>query len=256
MCSPLSAELLWEIERSAAPIGGGPGSKHPVRLAFDTDEIEDPIYWEHQVSLADVGQVIHADAAIVASFEQILTKPGAFTFSIGILSATGDSGSNNRIEATSALPGDGYTTTRHAPLLYANLFGYDLTGITHVLDTLTYEPIGFTGEYRARGHGTFRIYGERTPSLPGDFSVSGEVDAADYVLWRKLHRQAVQLPNESGIVPNSVDIEDYWHWKANFGKSLPSIGSSDTTSKAVPEAGTCVLVFLAITILRTAPRLL
>jgi hypothetical protein len=242
MCSPVSAELLWEIEKSSTAVGGGPGSKHPVRLTFDTAEI-DPIYWEPQVSLANVGQEIDADAAIVASFEQILTKPGAFTFSIGILSATGDSGSNDRIEATSALPQDAYTTIRHAPLLYTNLFGYHLTGITHVLDSLTYEPIGFTGEFRARGHGTFRIYGERTPRFPGDFNVNGAVDAADYVLWRKLHGKAMQLPNESGIVTGSVDIEDYWYWKANFGATVSPAGLA-----SLPEPATWMVLVIAVAV--------
>jgi hypothetical protein len=129
MCSPASAALLWEIEMGGSFIGSGPGSEHPVRLTFSTNDIG-PFHWERQVSLATVGQAVEVDAATVDSFDQ-LTKPGNISFSIEILTAS-DSGGNKHIETTSANPlVDAFTTIRHVPLLVTNLFGYDLTGISH-----------------------------------------------------------------------------------------------------------------------------
>jgi hypothetical protein len=114
--------------------------------------------------------------------------------------------------------------------------------------------VGFTGDHRIVGRETFRFYGERTPSRPGDFNVNCEVDAADYALWRNLHGQAVQIPNESGLVTGSVDIEDYWYWKANFGNSVPSIGSSTMIGEVLPEPGALVLAIIAMCAI-CAPRL-
>jgi hypothetical protein len=238
VCSPVSADLLWEIEKGGSG-GGPPGSEHPARLTFSTNDIG-PFQWLGQVSLADVGQPIDIDAATVGSFEQIVTKPGNVLFSIAILALSGDGGDSQQIETSiSENQQYAFNTIRHAPLLVTNLFGYHLTGITFTLDSLTYEPIGFTGEYLSMGRGTFRFYGERTPSLPGDFNISGEVDAADYVLWRNLRGQAMQLPNESGIVTSSVDIEDYWYWTANFGELAPP------SAKTAPEPGGIWVLLLA-----------
>jgi hypothetical protein len=67
-------------------------------------------------------------------------------------------------------------------------------------------------------------------ALPGDFNADGNVDAADYVVWRA---------NEGTL----YDQDDYNDWRANFGRSIddPAAGSR----APVPEP-TTLAVLLAI----------
>jgi hypothetical protein len=50
--------------------------------------------------------------------------------------------------------------------------------------------------------------------LAGDYNNNGEVDAADYVLWRN----GGPLQNE-GASPGVVDQADYDLWRADFGRT-------------------------------------
>ena len=82
-------------------------------------------------------------------------------------------------------------------------------------------------------------------ALPGDFNNDGNVDAADYVYWRK---------NFSG------DQAKYDAWRSHFGTSLgPGSGlalpSADPLSATVPEPATLATVligFIPMTYFRRA----
>jgi hypothetical protein len=69
---------------------------------------------------------------------------------------------------------------------------------------------------------------------PGDYNGDGEVDAADYVVWRK-------SPNDFGGDPAGYDS-----WRSNFGNP-PGSGSGSTLT-AVPEPGRILLVAIAISL--------
>jgi len=69
--------------------------------------------------------------------------------------------------------------------------------------------------------------------LPGDFNVDGVVDAADYVVWRKLMQ----------------DLPQYVAWKANFGRSLNPAAAF--AQGRVPEPASLVLISLAILVVST-----
>jgi hypothetical protein len=70
-----------------------------------------------------------------------------------------------------------------------------------------------------------------TPAgVPGDYNENGVVDAADYLLWR----DGGPLANEGGVTPGTTTPEDYFTWRANFGRSA-GIGGSLAASTAVPE---------------------
>ena len=64
------------------------------------------------------------------------------------------------------------------------------------------------------------------PALAGDFNGNGEVDAADYTVWRDSLGANVATPymgadgNGNGV----IDQADYDVWLANFGTTLPSPG--------------------------------
>jgi hypothetical protein len=64
------------------------------------------------------------------------------------------------------------------------------------------------------------------PTLPGDFSGDGTVDAADYTVWR------------DGF-GSTYSIDDYEKWKTNFGRTLAGGGS---LSAAVPEPVSSMLL--------------
>jgi hypothetical protein len=66
------------------------------------------------------------------------------------------------------------------------------------------------------------------PALEGDFNADGQVDTADYVVWRK-----------NGGTPEQFDA-----WKANFGAVLGGSGSGSSPG-SVPEPATSGLLLAA-----------
>jgi hypothetical protein len=70
------------------------------------------------------------------------------------------------------------------------------------------------------------------PSDPGDFNSDGEVDAADYVIWR---RGAGSL----------FDGTHYAGWRSNFG-AHPGVGSASLAPAAVPEPTGALLILLGV----------
>jgi CubicO group peptidase (beta-lactamase class C family) len=79
------------------------------------------------------------------------------------------------------------------------------------------------------------------PEMPGDYNRDGNVDAADYTVWRDNFGRSVQLPNETFSL-GIVDGDDYAVWRSNFGQSL-GVGSG--ASPAVPESSSLLLALAA-----------
>lgn len=69
------------------------------------------------------------------------------------------------------------------------------------------------------------------PSLPGDYNDDGAIDAADYVVWRKLEGTENVLPNDP--IGGTIDTDQYNQWRGNFARTAP--GGGATTFVAVPE---------------------
>jgi hypothetical protein len=82
------------------------------------------------------------------------------------------------------------------------------------------------------------IHLSATILLPGDFNLDNKVDAADYVMWRKL----------SGVEAN------YDAWRKNFGRvvggggSIEAGGASAAGDGAVPEPAALVVALLGLAI--------
>jgi polyhydroxybutyrate depolymerase len=75
--------------------------------------------------------------------------------------------------------------------------------------------------------------------VPGDYNQNGEVDAADYVVWRN-------------GVGTTYDQGDYVVWRANFGQTAGSgaaLPSAEPLSAAVPESASVLLVILGTVVL-------
>jgi hypothetical protein len=62
------------------------------------------------------------------------------------------------------------------------------------------------------------------PVLPGDYNQNGEVDAADYVVWRRMRGSNVAQPysGADGDGDGVVDSDDYSVWKSHFGMIVPT----------------------------------
>jgi hypothetical protein len=84
------------------------------------------------------------------------------------------------------------------------------------------------------------------PPLPGDYNKDNDVDAADYVFWRKT-LGTTGLPAYSGADGDgnsTIDEGDYGVWTAHFGQSLPGSSESDF-AEILAEP----IISLAVTIL-------
>lgn len=76
------------------------------------------------------------------------------------------------------------------------------------------------------------------PAVPADYSRNGQVDAADYVIWRKRLGTNYQLFNEvSGQTPGMVTAADYTAWRARFGNTSGTGAGGEIAYSAVPEPG-------------------
>jgi hypothetical protein len=94
--------------------------------------------------------------------------------------------------------------------------------------------------------------------IPGDFNLSGSVDAADYILWRKKNGGSA-LPNDGGITPGVTNAADYTYWRSRYGAIFTAAintGDGLSESTTIPEPATWLLVAsaLAAAISITSPR--
>jgi hypothetical protein len=98
------------------------------------------------------------------------------------------------------------------------------------------------------------LYGETIVGLEvilaGDYNNDGQVDAADYTVWRDSLESGGPLLNETAS-PGTVDQADYDAWKTNFGATA-AVGAAST---AVPEPATWLLATLTLTCLPSRSRL-
>jgi hypothetical protein len=77
------------------------------------------------------------------------------------------------------------------------------------------------------------------PSPTGDYNGNGQVDAADYVVWRDtLSQNATAGQGADGNANGTIDQADYDFWRARFGSAVP--GASGAAS--VPEPASIMLL--------------
>lgn len=91
--------------------------------------------------------------------------------------------------------------------------------------------------------------------LSGDYNGDGQVDAIDYLVWRKSSGQIGAGLAADGNGDLHVNDADYAVWMTNFGAALSGSVTSSTTTGAVPEpASAAIVVQLLIAIAAFARR--
>jgi hypothetical protein len=76
--------------------------------------------------------------------------------------------------------------------------------------------------------------GADPPPYPGDYNRDAIVDAADYVVWRKMLGATGLTPfsGADGDGDGDVDTHDFAVWKAHFGDPVPPGSGSAATGEA------------------------
>lgn len=83
------------------------------------------------------------------------------------------------------------------------------------------------------------------PTLPGDYNENGEVDAADYTVWRDAldGGSTATLPNDD---TQGTGQDDYTRWKDHFGQTASGAGVGAIIGSQVPEPLSVYLAYLAL----------
>lgn len=89
------------------------------------------------------------------------------------------------------------------------------------------------------------VSGELAIGLTGDYNSDGQVDAADYIVWRD-NLGAATLSNRDTQLAGMVGVGDYFAWQANYGASL---GSLHTLAEAVVPEPTTGITMLSMMVL-------
>jgi hypothetical protein len=90
----------------------------------------------------------------------------------------------------------------------------------------------------------FNLFAANLPGTPGilfgDYNDDGNVDAGDYVTWRKNDGTNNSLANDNGL-GTPIGPAHYSLWRANFRQSSTALGSAGVFN-AVPEPSTWFLL--------------
>lgn len=81
----------------------------------------------------------------------------------------------------------------------------------------------------------------QTSGVQGDYNDDGEVNAADYTVWRDRHGMS-SITNEE-VSPSTVDVADYLYWRERFGATTPG-GAGALAAAAVPEPAAWTLLLV------------
>jgi GH25 family lysozyme M1 (1,4-beta-N-acetylmuramidase) len=83
-------------------------------------------------------------------------------------------------------------------------------------------------------------------NAPGDYNHNGEVDAADYALYRNLAGSTINLfLAADGNNNQALDAGDYTYWRARFGQAAGSGAGESLDVSGVPEPATMLLAVMA-----------
>lgn len=226
----------WDItvlDDSTTPEGGASNAVNYIFLPFDADNL--------------IAGRVNEDGSLAASTD---TNDFTLTHTVEgeyLLTIPGKTPEDGMLLLTSTGEGDSADNT----------LAYEPAGSSFKilgLDMVTVDEAEINGEYVDLEDTSFMfayidfenpVSLSTTVGLPGDYNNDGFVDAADYTVWRDNLNTSTSLPNDS--TPGTVTEADYDVWVSNFG-------SSNTTTTAVPEPGSIVLLGLMLGLSNLRPR--
>jgi beta-glucanase (GH16 family) len=89
----------------------------------------------------------------------------------------------------------------------------------------------------------------RPTGVPGDYNGDNQVDAADYLAWRKsVGQSGIGLPAD-GSGNGSVGPEDFDVWKRNFGGNSSAAAAAAIAAYSVPESPTAWPVAISLMVM-------
>jgi beta-glucanase (GH16 family) len=136
------------------------------------------------------------------------------------------------VDQSSAMSATNFTTAKNIILNLAvgGDFGGDPNGTTVFPQTMLIDYV--------------RIW-HRPSGMPGDYNGDHQVDAADYLAWRKTAGQsAIGLPAD-GSGNGSIGQEDYEVWRRNFG-SPTQLAAATTAALSIPEPSMAVSAVIGL----------
>jgi hypothetical protein len=85
--------------------------------------------------------------------------------------------------------------------------------------------------------------------VSGDFNDDGNVDTADYVVWRKVNNTETALPNDDGLgVP--ISDQHYNLWVSNYGSGE----GNGASAGAAPEPASMACLVLGLLVAAASCR--
>ena len=85
--------------------------------------------------------------------------------------------------------------------------------------------------------------------VAGDYNADGQVDAADYVIWRKTEGQSGIGLRADGSGNGSVGQEDYNLWRQNYAGAAGLAAAAAAAAAGVPEPTTAVPMAFSLLLL-------
>jgi fibronectin-binding autotransporter adhesin len=194
------------------------------------------------------GTLTASGASATFGISNITVSGGLLSIASGVLDAIDDAATLTVMTGGMVSLGTSVNDTIASLVLDGNTFGSGTYG--HSTSGATNPGLANPDTYFAAGLGILTISSQ---GLPGDYNEDQVVDAADFVMWRKLFNPAgPALPNDD---TPGVDNDDYDRWKTHFGEtSAGSGGSNGTTSGQVPEPTSAILALLALAMVKAVRR--
>jgi hypothetical protein len=127
--------------------------------------------------------------------------------------------------------------------------GFPVAGVAYNEVTGPYSWIGLATTPDEDVHALYGMSGVLTVPgaiLAGDYNDDGVVDAADYVLWRRLNGTSTVMPNDPNSLP--IDGDQYNTWRGNFGESAAGSGQDSP----VPEPAAFVTMMSGVVLVLIA----
>lgn len=212
----LTNEDDWSITGTLQPGGEAPAASDTLTFDFSSAAVGNTLQFESSSTIEFV-----LDAGFTSSTVDVLGPSlGGSTnvvFNDNIFSFTDLTAGSLGVGTYTLFDGDANTS-------------YTLGGSVSV-EGLS----GFTGSVSVSGDDLVLDLAVAV-GTPGDFNADGLVDAADYTVYRDNLGIATTLPNDAGL-GSPVTAAHYTLWTSFYGT-----GSSTTTSAAVPEPGSLLLL--------------